>query len=230
VIRVLIVEDDFRVADVHRGFVERMPGFEVVGTARTGAEAGDLAERLRPDLVLLDIYLPDRSGLEVLRDLQRQRPVDVIVITAAKDVETLREALQGGVLHYLVKPFQFNALREKLESYAALRTRLDQVRELDQGEVDRIYGLLRAGSAAQLPKGLSPATLALVAKAVRVADQDASSSDIARATGLSRVTARRYLEHLERAGDVVVSLRYGSAGRPEHRYRWNATAPDRVGG
>jgi response regulator of citrate/malate metabolism len=222
-IRTLIVEDDFRVAEVHCGFLERIPGFELAGTARTAAEALELAERDGPDLVLLDIYLPDRSGLEVLRGLREGgRQVDVIAITAANDVETLRAALQGGVVHYLVKPFQFNAFREKLESYAALRARLATPGDVDQTEVDRIVGLVRTERAPSLPKGLSSATLDLVAYALRAAPRDVSASEIAARTGLSRVTSRRYLDHLARSGAVTLTLQYGSAGRPEHRYRWTA--------
>ncbi|MEP6693857.1 MAG: response regulator, partial [Chloroflexota bacterium] len=221
-ISVLIVEDDFRVAEIHRAYVERLPGFKVVAEAHSAAEALRIAEESRPDLVLLDIYLPDRSGLEVLRALHApgRHHVDVIAITADKDVDTLREALQGGVIHYLVKPFQFSAFREKLESYVAMRERLAQVHELDQGEVDRIYSLLRSEPSSSLPKGVSPTTLALVVRALRSATEDVSAVDIARATGISRVTSRRYLEHLARSGVVAISMRYGSAGRPEHRYRW----------
>ena len=169
-IRTLIVDDDFRVAAIHRGFIERLPSFSVVGVAHTARDALVRAEGDRPDLVLLDIYLPDRSGLEVLRELHStgRPPVDVIAITAANDVETLRSALQGGVVHYLVKPFQFNAFREKLESYAALRSRLRQVREVDQDEIDEVLATLRAGSSSPaLPKGLSPATFARRADAAR---------------------------------------------------------------
>src|SRR2546428_8679319 len=156
-IRTLIVEDDFRVAEIHRGFLERLPSFSVVGIAHTAKEALALVARDRPDLVLLDIYLPDRSGLDVLRELHAsgRPPVDVIAITAANDVDTLRSALQGGVAHYLVKPFQVNAFREKLESYAALRSRLGQVREVDQQEIDDLYATLRSSSSPELPKGVS---------------------------------------------------------------------------
>lgn len=222
-IRTLIVDDDYRVADVHRGFLERLPSFAVVAVAHTAADALALAARERPDLVLLDIYLPDRSGLEVLRELRAsgRPPVDVIAITAANDVDTLRSALQGGVVHYLVKPFQFNAFREKLESYAAARSRLWRMREVDQAEIDALYALLRGpAEGAELPKGLSPATLALVARALREAASDLSASEVAEATGMSRVTSRRYLDHLAHTGLVEVAMRYGSAGRPEHRYRW----------
>ena len=230
-IRVLIVEDDFRVAEIHRAYVQRLEGFTVVAEAHTAIEALRLAEESRPDLVLLDIYLPDHSGLDVLRSLRTpgRHPVDVIAITADKDVETLREALKSGVVHYLVKPFQFSAFREKLESYAALRARLAQVSEVDQDEVDRIYALLRSDSGPSLPKGVSPTTLALVVRAVRSASEDVSAVDIARAAGISRVTSRRYLEHLARSGLVAITNRYGSAGRPEHRYRWSSRVSERAG-
>jgi response regulator of citrate/malate metabolism len=225
-IRTLIVEDDFRVAAIHRGFLERLPSFTVVGLAHTAAEALAQAERERPDLVLLDIYLPDRSGLEVLRELHStgRPPVDVIAITAANDVETLRSALQGGVVHYLVKPFQFNAFREKLESYAALRSRLGQVREVDQAEIDEVLATLRASSSPTLPKGLSPATFALVARTLRGVADDLSAEEVADRTGVSRVTSRRYLDRLARTGLVQVTMRYGKTGRPEHRYRWSQPA------
>jgi two-component system CitB family response regulator len=226
-IRTLIVEDDFRIADIHRGFLERLPSFSVIGVAHTAREALTLAERDGPDLVLLDLYLPDRPGLEVLREMHAtgRPPVDVIVITAANDVATLRSALQGGVVHYLVKPFQFNAFREKLESYAAMRSRLGQVREVDQGEIDELYATLRAASTSpSLPKGLSPATFALVARTLRDAGADLSAEEVAERTGVSRVTSRRYLDHLARSGLVDVGMRYGRTGRPEHRYGWARSA------
>ncbi len=226
-IRTLIVDDDFRVATIHRGFLERLTSFTVVGVAHTAADALAFAARDTPDLVLLDIYLPDRSGLEVLRELHStgRPPVDVIAITAANDVETLRSALQGGVIHYLVKPFQFNAFRERLESYAALRSRLRQVREVDQDEIDEVLASLRASAASPtVPKGLSPATFALVARTLRDIDDDLSAEEVALRIGASRVTARRYLDRLARSGVVEIAMRYGKTGRPEHRYRWARAA------
>jgi len=224
VIRTVIVEDDVHVASIHRGYLERVGGFEVVGEARTVESAVDLIERLHVDLVLLDIYLPDGSGLDVLRRIRAtgRTHVDVIPITAARDVDTLREALQAGAVHYLVKPFEFNTFREKLESYAAMRTQLARMREVDQAEVDRVVGTLRSGTAS-LPKGLSSATLDLVLRTLRAARADLSAIEVADRTGLSRVTSRRYLDHLVRSGKVELTLRYGSAGRPEHRYRWIAS-------
>jgi response regulator of citrate/malate metabolism len=193
-----------------------------VGEARTGTEALGLVERVRPDLVLLDIYLPDMSGLDVLRALREEGrpPLDVIAITAAKDAETLRAAMTGGVVHYLVKPFRYATFEERLRSLAAARTRLARLREADQAEVDRIFRLLRpAGPAERLPKGLSDTTLEVVVGALLASGSGLTAQGVAAVAGLSRVTARRYLDHLCALGRAEITLRYGSVGRPEHRYR-----------
>ena len=221
-IRTAVVDDDFRVAALHRTYAERVPGFSVVGEARTGADALALVERVKPDLVLLDIYLPDMSGLDVLRALREQgRPdLDVIAITAARDVATLRSAMTGGVVHYLVKPFRFAAFEEKLQSFAAARKRLAGLREADQTEVDRIFSLLRsAGPDTTLPKGLSMTTLEVVVRKLLESRSGLTAQALAEMTGISRVTARRYLDHLCELGRAEITLRYGNIGRPEHRYR-----------
>jgi response regulator of citrate/malate metabolism len=221
VIRTLIVDDDFRVADLHRAYVEKIPGFAVVGQAGTGAEALRMIATTRSDLVLLDIYLPDMSGLEVMRTVREAggSRVDIIAITAARDVESLRAAMHGGVVHYLIKPFRFAALKEKLESYAAMRQRLAQLSEADQHAVDTLYHILRQGGADEaLPKGLSRPTLELVLRILQQAGHDMAATEVADLANLSRVTARRYLDHLVQSGRVELVMRYGSPGRPEHRY------------
>ena len=148
-IRTLVVDDDFMAAAVHRSFAEKVDGFEVVGEATTGGQALALVEELRPDLVLLDVYLPDMSGLEVMRRLRTaDASVDVIAITSAKDVGVVRGAMQQGVVHYLVKPFTFSTFRERLESYAILKARLERIEQADQHEIDRLYALLRTAGAA----------------------------------------------------------------------------------
>jgi response regulator of citrate/malate metabolism len=146
--------------------------------------------------------------------------VDVIAITSAKDVKTVREAMHHGVVHYLVKPFSFSTFKERLESYATLKARLDRIADADQREIDRLYRLLRAGGEDALPKGISSPTLQLVADAVRAAESDISAAEVARRCGVSRGTARRYLEFLAASGTLELNLRYGAAGRPEHRYSW----------
>jgi response regulator of citrate/malate metabolism len=227
-IRTLVVDDDYMSASIHSSYVERVAGFTTVGEAHTGAEALEKVRRLRPDLVLLDIYLPDLSGLEVIRRLREpdEPPVDVIAVTAAKDVKTLRAAIHSGVLHYIVKPFVFETFRERLERYAALRSRLDRIGEASQGEIDQLFSLLRSQGRAGLPKGISAPTLSIVVDAVREAGEELTAVEVAERAGISRGTARRYLEYLATLGSIELSLRYGAAGRPEHLYRWSgAQAP-----
>jgi len=223
VIKTLVVDDDFMSASIHRTYVDKIAGFEAVGEAHSGAEALELVGRLQPDLVLLDIYLPDMSGLDVLRRLRQDEDeaVDVIAVTAAKDVKTLRAAMQGGVVHYIVKPFLFETFRERLERYAALKQRLDRLREASQGDVDHLFSLLRVEGRERLPKGISAPTLALVVAATRESETEVSAVEVAERAGISRGTARRYLEYLESLGSVELTLRYGATGRPEHLYRWS---------
>jgi response regulator of citrate/malate metabolism len=221
-VRTLIVDDDARVADIHRGYVERVEGFAVAGVANRGTEALRRVLEDQPDLILLDIYLPDLGGLEVCRRLRAAgNLVDVIAVTAARDVDTVRDAVGLGIAQYLVKPFAFATFREKLERYAAFRARAERGGEAEQGEIDAMLGELRSSSAIPLPKGLSKETLELVARTLKQAGSALGAAETAEAAGLSRVTARRYLEHLVLAKSVELELRYGGSGRPEHRYRWS---------
>jgi response regulator of citrate/malate metabolism len=223
VIGVLIVDDDFMVAKVHAGFVSALPGFEVVGTASTGAQALEDVARLHPDLVLLDVYLPDMTGLDVLRRLRAEGPaVDVIVISAARDVESIRSALHGGVLHYLVKPFDRRTFEARLHDYVRMRGELAGLDEAGQGDVDRMFGRARGSgspAATQTPKGITPETLELVRGALGAAGSDGlSATECSARTGLARVSARRYLEQLVTMQEADVRQRYGTAGRPERRF------------
>lgn len=221
-IGVLVVDDDFRVAALHAEMVSRVAGFRVVATVHTGGAALDATQQQHPDLVLLDLYLPDEDGLSVLHKL-REGPgphPDVIAITAARDLPSIRAAMQRGVVQYLVKPFPFRTLVERLEAYRTLWAQAHAAGDVGQQEVDRLFGLMRgAGGASQLPKGLSEPTMALVRTQFAQPDADFSAAEIAERIGVSRATAQRYLSLLVRGGALELSLRYGSAGRPEHRYR-----------
>ncbi|HEV7963275.1 MAG TPA: response regulator [Actinoplanes sp.] len=220
-ISTLVVDDDYRVAAIHAGYVERVTGFRSVGTAHTAAAAWHALHASPPDLVLLDLYLPDEHGLALMRrilSLDGPNP-DIIVITAARDIRSVRTAMQLGAVHYLVKPFGFKRLAERLGAYRDLRSRLGALdEEADQDDVDTLYGLLRTAPAAG--KGFSPATMRLVRDAVRGARPDISAAELAGLLGISRPTAQRYLSQLAQQGSVEILLRYGATGRPEHRYRF----------
>lgn len=219
-IRVLVVEDEQLLAEAHCAYVDRVPGFRTVAVVHNGRDALRELERTPVDLVLLDFYLPDMSGLDVCRAMRAAgAQADVVAVTSARDVDTVRAAISQGVVQYLLKPFPFAALRDKLHAYADYRAALDQAPSAqDQAVVDRALAVLRGSPQTALPKGLSQSTLTLVVEALTARTEPASASDLAAATGVSRVTARRYLEHLVAHGAAEQSLRYAKAGRPEVLY------------
>ncbi|UGY93701.1 response regulator [Streptomyces gobiensis] len=222
-IRTLVVEDDPRIAGAHTQFVERVPGFVAVGTVHRGAEALEFLDRQSVDLVLLDFYLPDMTGLDVCRGLRaRGHLTDVIAITSARDVDVVRSVVAHGVVQYLLKPFTFAAFRDKLERYADYRRQLVFHGEATaQQDVDRAFAALRGSVGGPLPKGMSNQTLEAVVDHLRQeAPQGLSASQVGERIGASRVTARRYLEHLAERGLVERAPRYGGQGRPEHLYHW----------
>ena len=215
---VLIVDDDFRVADIHRGFVEEAEHFTVVGTAQSGDAAIRLTNELKPDLVLLDIYLPDVLGTEVLTQIRATQPVDCFVLTAARDVATVRRCLDLGALQYLVKPFAKKELIDRLVEYRAWRTTMaSSTADLDQNQVDQLFhGFTQPTS--KLPKGLSYETMELVLSALSNTADPIAAEDVAQMTGISRVSVRRYLRHLADAGQANIIQDYGTPGRPRHRF------------
>jgi response regulator of citrate/malate metabolism len=233
VIRTLIVEDDFRVARLHADVASGLPDFEVVAMTHTASAALDATARHRPDLLLLDLYLPDASGLDVLGRVRAlPEPPDVIVLSAAHDMPSVRKAMRHGALHYLIKPFDLDALRSHLGSYAQLHARRSAERPIDQHEIDALFGVMRRGMerTVRLPKGHSAATADLVMRALLEAESPLSAGELAERVGISRATAQRYLSSLADAGRVRRKLRYGTTGRPEHRYEPQTVAgarPDR---
>jgi len=216
-IKVLVVEDDFRVAGVHAAFTERVPGFTVIGAARTAAEARELIKTSRPDLLLLDTYLPDELGLTLLRETS----VDTIMLTAASDAGTVHAAFTAGALNYLVKPFDAEDLAARLTAYARYRGQLTHAdRTLSQEDIDRAVRALHERDKKMVAKGQSPVTARLVAQALRDAGGARSAAEIAAELGIGRATAQRYLAALADEGTAGMSLRYGTTGRPEHQYEW----------
>lgn len=209
--RVLVVEDDFRVAGIHAAIVEKQSHFEVAGTARSVAEARATIVRKSPDLILADVYLPDGDGIE----LARSTGLDTFVLSAANEPETFRRAVRAGVLAYLVKPFSRAALEERLDRYHRYKNVVSGTRGLTQEKIDRAMAILH-GPGQTVPAGRS-ATEELLLEALGGGEY--SASEAGQRAGVSRATAQRRLADLAARGMVTVRLRYGSSGRPEHLYK-----------
>jgi response regulator of citrate/malate metabolism len=226
-IGVLVVEDEPIAAEAHRAYVERVQGFVVRGVALDGAAAiralADPASAI--DLLLLDMHLPGMHGLDIVRAMRAAgHRADVIAVTSARDLEVVRAAVSQGVVQYLLKPFTFAALRDKLERYAAYRDQLAGDVATGQHEVDRMLATLRGADPTSLPKGMSRESLDAVVAVLRPSAAAMSSAEVAAVVGASRVTARRYLEHLADSALCVRRSRYGATGRPEVEYRWTGGA------
>ncbi len=219
-IRVLIVEDDPVVGEINKEFTERVEGFQVVGLAASAADAVDAVERMRPDLVLLDVYMPDGDGVQVLKEIRRRdSDVDVIPVTAARDASTIRELMRHGAVGYIVKPFKFEQLAVTLQAYQRWLALIRRDSSLSQMEVDRLRRILATSHQSELPKGLDQLTLKTIVDLMEQHEQPLAAEDVAEHVGTSRVTARRYLEYLAEMGRAEVKLTYGTVGRPVRHYR-----------
>lgn len=221
-VRVLVVEDDMRISELHQRFVEKLPEFEVVGVANAIADAVEMVEILQPDLVLLDLFFPEGNGMDLLKSIRsREQPCDVILITAAREMASLQEALRGGVFDYIIKPVFFPRFQEALQKFYEYFRQLQKGGALEQKDVDRLLHAHRPVEAetGAIPKGIDALTL----KKVRQVFEDPQISDlnaeeVGKAVGISRSTARRYLEFLATEGFLKADLIYGVVGRPERRY------------
>jgi two-component system response regulator DctR len=219
-IKVFIVEDDPMVLDVNSGFLEKIPLFELCGSARTGEEAVSLIQKLKPDLVLLDMFLPDIDGLEVLKEIRNQQlPTDVIMITAARDTTTIHEVFRLGAVDYLVKPFRFDRFKSAMEAYQKMWNKLNDSSILKQEDIDEIVQI--NVNEEYLPKGLSEKTLRPILLALIEQTEPITAENLASHLGMARVTVRRYLEYLVQTDKIKVHVQYGSVGRPSHFYYIN---------
>jgi response regulator of citrate/malate metabolism len=223
VLHVLVVEDEPVAAEAHTAYVERVPGFAVAATVATSQAALQALQEKHVDVVLLDMHLPDRHGLEVIRAMRAGgHRADVIAVTSARDLDIVRSAVSLGVVQYVLKPFVFATLRERLLAYRAYREQLQVAEQVEtQKEVDEVIAGLRGGAETHLPKGMSDELLSRVSRALREAGEGVSASELGDAVGVSRVTARRYAEFLCESRLAVRRSRYAGAGRPEVEYRWS---------
>lgn len=219
---VLIVEDDPKIAEIHRHFTEKVDYFSVCGIAGTLEDAAKMSELLVPDLILLDLYFPEGLGTDVLWQIRsRHQATDFILITAAKELDPLQEAMRGGVFDYILKPVMFPRFQEALERYHDYRARLADQGTIDQQEVDRLLHAYRetVPGEPEHPKGIDPLTLKKIRELFSSGPTEGlNAEEVARRIGASRTTARRYLEYLSAQGQLQAELIYGAVGRPERRY------------
>lgn len=224
-IKVLIIEDDFAVARLHQRFVDDTPGFAVIGSELTAAAGAARIQQGGVDLVLLDMFLPDATGVDLLRQLRStdRMPLDVIMLTASTEQELVAGALQLGALDYIVKPFEPKDFNARLQRYARRRSERNSLQDtaLSQDQIDALQGHGHRAPGQPLPKGLSASTGLLVEAELQKRAEPATAAELAEALGMSRVSARRYLEYFLTRGDVTVQPKYGVAGRPQNMYRWN---------
>lgn len=219
-IKVLIVDDDPMVADINKSYTEAVPGFCVLGIAKNGKEALEQINTRDMDLVILDIYLPEINGVDVLSLIRREeKNIDVIMITAADDSATVSKVLRQGVVAYITKPFKFDRYRAVLEKYRHYKQTTLQKTNLQQSDIDEI--LVTPGPTEKLimPKNFHHQTLNLITNYLADCQEGISAEELAVGVGISRVTSRRYLEYLVSNGQLEMELCYISVGRPIHRFK-----------
>jgi CitB family two-component system response regulator CitT len=227
--QVLIVEDDFRVAEITRQFVEKVEGFKVIDIVKTGEEARQVLKRLTtlPDLILLDVYIPDVHGLELFWEIRKEyQSIDLIMMTAAKEVSTIEETLRGGIFDYIVKPVELSRFKQTLDQYYEQRSVLASKESMEQEEIDRLTRFSVQNQTSpnmeafdDLPKGIDRLTLDKIKSIMeRNRENGLTAVQVGKEIGASRSTARRYLEYLVSIKELLAEQKYGDVGRPERRY------------
>lgn len=219
-IRVLLIEDDPMVQEINRQFVERVEGYKVIGVASNGKEGIELIKKEKPDLVFIDIYMPNQDGITTIKQIRSEElGTDVIAVTAASDIETVRDVLQHGAVDYIMKPFKFERIQQALINYRNYYSSLLKKDAISQQELDHLLFQRGKQDKGELPKGLNMLTLEKVIEYLKGQDQAVSAEAVAEGIGLARVTARRYLEYLEQSGKVEIVIEYGGIGRPVNQYK-----------
>ncbi|MCP4295000.1 MAG: response regulator [Proteobacteria bacterium] len=225
-IQTFIVEDDLKIAEIQRLFTEKIDGFSVSGISQSVVEAEEMIEILQPDLVLLDIYFPDGNGIDLLWKIRsKYKDTDIILITAAKEIKIVQEAIRGGVFDYIIKPVIFSRFQNTLNKFLDYRKKISNIQTVDQRNLDELLhpeDKEIIPHSENMPKGIDPITLVKITKEMELVIENAVSAEqVALQVGVSRTTARRYLEYLVATGVISADLSYGAVGRPERTYLKN---------
>ncbi|MEX6699465.1 response regulator [Peribacillus frigoritolerans] len=225
-ITVVIVEDDENAVNIYKQFTNQLDQFTVIATASTGKQALNILHAAQPDLILLDIFLPDMNGIDLLREIRREyRGIDVILITAANDTETVSEAIRGGAFGYLIKPIIIDKLLATLNQYDRTRRQLHNSNLVNQDKVDTLFRTISNSNTANdvqmnsLPKGIDKHTLKMVRSKIQNVNGSLNADELGQLVGISYSTMRRYLEYLVSCNEMEVEVLYGSVGRPERKYK-----------
>ncbi len=223
-LKTVIVEDDRMVAAINAQFAEKTPGVQVVATFQNGQDAFAFLEKTSVDLLLLDLYMPEMSGLELLTKLRNQGcKADVIFITAANDAPHIQDALRLGAADYLIKPFRYERFEEALDKVIMRHKMMENGMEFTQADVDELIRIRRPNPesrSAELEKGIQRQTLDHVrADLNKAAGNYRTAEQIATDTGLSKVTVRRYLNYLISLSEAESQVDYSTGGRPRVQYR-----------
>jgi two-component system CitB family response regulator len=225
-IKVMIIEDDETAIKIYEKFTHKIDEFQVVATTSTGKQALELINVFTPDLILLDVFLPDIKGTDLLWEIRKQlRSVDVILITAANDVDTVSEAIRGGAFSYLMKPIMIDKFLDTLEKYKETRLALLNLTTVEQEDVNSFFRMnsrdehvVDMEKAGGLPKGIDKHTLKKVRQNMKEMKDSINAEEFAKILGASHSTVRRYLEYLVANDEMEVEILYGTIGRPERRY------------
>ncbi|MGG1674796.1 response regulator [Neobacillus sp. NRS-1170] len=221
-ITAVIAEDDFRIADIHEKFLNKFNEIEVAGKALNGSQTIEMLTEKTPDLLILDIYMPDMLGSDLLPIIREGFPkVSIIMITAATDKDFIEKALSYGVENYLIKPVNRERFDEVILDFIKKYTLLNSKQEINQKYVDLLFGnkeIEKPGKETELPKGIDEITLRKVKNVLLVKNQGLSAEEVGNEIGASRITARRYLEYLSSIKEAKAEVVYGIVGRPERKY------------
>lgn len=225
-IKVFIVEDDPMVKEINTRFLEKLEGFIVVGDASSIEESKIKITKEKTDLVLLDIFLPDGKGIDLLKWIRsKEINIDTILITADKCKSSVDEAFKYGAIDYLIKPFKFERFKEALSNYRNRFVELNNIDNINQDYIDQYILNINANfldeeiQEKELCKGLSLKTYnKIINYMIQKNGQDLTAEEIAKGSGLARVTARRYLEKMVEEGKVEINQEYGKIGRPTNYY------------
>jgi two-component system, CitB family, response regulator len=221
---VFIIEDDIKTAEINSQYIAQLERFQVGGIATTITEAKKVLPVVNPDLILLDVYFPDGTGSEFLWEIRKgYRNTDVILVTAAKETEHIANAIRGGAFDYILKPIIFNRFEDTLLKYQQYKERMNESQVENQHEVDNLFNRKkrtgRVETSPEPPKGIDTITLDSIIKSIDIGDnQGYTAEEMAGEVGVTRTTARRYLEYLVSQKKIRVELTYGGVGRPQRRY------------